>query len=303
MIALPGTSRRRGSSRAPFVALLDNGNRMLQQACAAVLKTDIVCPPTPTSEVDLAWGGPTHPQLPSRPPANKVVLCPFPLPHRVIRPRAFGLSVGAAVAVSTTATATSGDSSPHAALVAVDHVPPNAGVAFHDPGPCRERGADHFRLDALALWRDPRTLERDRRVSSMATINGIHLVTSCDAALELGAAIAFDLRASEGVHGRAQRLRIGFTPDAPSPRQRAAPSLTRTRRAARWSSPIGAVECRTSSQGRIHRIETLTAMAADCNRRAVELVAVRKRAGAWPRGRLSISTCSPPIEVCGKGER
>ena len=56
MIALPGTSRRRGSSRAPFVALLDNGNRMLQQACAAVLKTDIVCPPTPTSEVDLAWG-------------------------------------------------------------------------------------------------------------------------------------------------------------------------------------------------------------------------------------------------------
>ena len=60
--------------------------------------------------------------------------------HRIIRLRTLALGVSAAIAVSATAIATSGYSSPHAELVAVDYVPPDACVALYGPGPCREYG-------------------------------------------------------------------------------------------------------------------------------------------------------------------
>ena len=85
---------------------------------------------------------------------------PAPSP-RVIRPRT--LALGAVAAISTTAIATSGHHSPGAELVAVDHVPPDACVAFYGPGPCREHGLTILgSTDAVALWRDPRALERGR---------------------------------------------------------------------------------------------------------------------------------------------
>ena len=60
--------------------------------------------------------------------------------RRVIRPRTLALGAVAAVAISTTAIATSGHRFLYAELVAVDHVPPDACVAFYGPGPCREHG-------------------------------------------------------------------------------------------------------------------------------------------------------------------
>ncbi len=89
---------------------------------------------------------------------------PDPAPsHRIIRPRTLALGVSAAIAVSAIAIAASGHRFPHAELVAVDHVPPDACVAVYGPGPCREHGLTILgSTDAVALWRDPRALERGR---------------------------------------------------------------------------------------------------------------------------------------------
>ena len=81
--------------------------------------------------------------------------------HRVIGPRTFALGVVAAIAVSTTAIATSSHRLPGA--VTVDYIPPDACVAVYGPGPCREHGLTILgSTDAVAPWRDPRALERGR---------------------------------------------------------------------------------------------------------------------------------------------
>ncbi len=87
---------------------------------------------------------------------------PDPVPsHRVTRPRTIALGVAAAIAVSTTAIATSSHRSPGA--VRVDYIPPDACVAVYGPGPCREHGLTILgSTDAVALWRDPSSLERGR---------------------------------------------------------------------------------------------------------------------------------------------
>ena len=62
------------------------------------------------------------------------------------------LALGAAL--STTAIATSGHRFPDA--VVIDHVPPDACVAFYGSGPCREHGQTIIgSTDAVALWPPP----------------------------------------------------------------------------------------------------------------------------------------------------
>ncbi len=75
---------------------------------------------------------------------------PDPVPsHRVIRPRTLALRIAAAIAISTTATATLSHRSPGA--VTVDYIPPDACVAVYGPGPCREHGQTIIGLtDAVA---------------------------------------------------------------------------------------------------------------------------------------------------------
>ena len=89
------------------------------------------------------------------------------MPDRISPPRdshrTLALGAVAAIALSTTAIATSCQGFPHAELVAVDHVPPDACVAFYGPGPCREHGLTILgSTDTVALWRAPRALEHGR---------------------------------------------------------------------------------------------------------------------------------------------
>ena len=79
---------------------------------------------------------------------------PNPAPsHRSPGLRFLALGAVAAIALSTAAIATSRKGFRHAELVAVDHVPPDACVAFYGPGPCREHGQTIIgSTDAVALW-------------------------------------------------------------------------------------------------------------------------------------------------------
>ena len=84
---------------------------------------------------------------------------PDPVPsHRVVRPRTLALGAVASIVISATAIATSDHRLPGA--VTVDYIPPDACVAVYGPGPCREHGLTILgSTDAVALWRDPGSLE------------------------------------------------------------------------------------------------------------------------------------------------
>lgn len=79
------------------------------------------------------------------------------MPDRISPPRvtyrSLALGAVAMIALSTAAVALSRHSLRHAEWVAVDHIPPDACVAFYGPGPCREHGQTVIDMtDAVALW-------------------------------------------------------------------------------------------------------------------------------------------------------
>ncbi len=79
------------------------------------------------------------------------------MPDRISPPRdshrSLALRVVAAIALSTTAIATSRQPSFTQSWWTVNHIPPDACVALYGPGPCREHGTTIIgSTDAVALW-------------------------------------------------------------------------------------------------------------------------------------------------------